>query len=286
MSTTIHRHLAPLFVLLVFIAALPVLAAQAPSPDGLGEGPGAANTVCPVTPEETVDPSFSAEYEGQTVYFCCRRCQLRFQQDPEAYAESLALVMPVAAEPSGNQPASRGHDHNHAGQTAGTERNTIDEHDDGPDDAAHDHATDHGLSAVARLGRLHVVSIHFPIAFLILAGFVELVGVVRHRWQNHSTVRLLIAMGALSALVATTLGLLHGSADDYSGTLSWVFWWHRALGISVSLLAIVAWIAVERRAKKPGGRFATVTLLVTAALVGVAGHFGGSLVYGWEYLLP
>lgn len=275
MNTTIHRRLVPLLVLLAFIAASTGFAAQAPSPDGAGEGPGTANTLCPVTPEETVDPSFSTEHEGRTVYFCCRRCQLRFEQDPDAYAESLALVMPVAAEPPASQAASGGHDHDHA-----------DEHGHEPDGEAHDHATDHGVSAAARLGRLHVVAIHFPIAFLLLAAFVELAGVARQRWKNSSAVRLLAAAGALSALVATALGLLHGSADDYSGTLSWVFWWHRSLGIAVSVAAVVTWVAVERRVKKPGGGFATAALLVTAALVGVTGHFGGSLVYGWEYLLP
>lgn len=286
MSTTIHRRLSPLLVLLAFIAASPDLAAQVPSPDGAAEGLEPTNAVCPVTPEEAVDPSFSTEHEGRTVYFCCRRCQLRFEQDPDAYAESLALVMPVAAAPPASQAASGSHDHDHADEAAGNEHDAHDEHGHEPDAEAHDHATDHGVSAAARLGRLHVVAVHFPIAFLLLAAFIEVAGVARQRWQNRSAVRLLTAAGALSALAATVLGLLHGSADDYSGTLSWVFWWHRALGIAVAVAAVAAWVAVERRVKKPGGRFALAALLLTGVLVGVTGHFGGSLVYGWEYLMP
>ncbi|HCT45568.1 MAG TPA: hypothetical protein DF699_10165, partial [Phycisphaerales bacterium] len=113
------------------------------------------------------------------------------------------------------------------------------------------------------------------------------VGLAREQLRNEGVIRLLTAVGALSAVAAVLLGLLHGSASDYSGTLSWVFWWHRALGISVAVAAGIAWFAVEQRARcKRMSRFATAALLVSAALVGVAGHFGGSLVYGWEYLLP
>ena len=161
------------------------------------------------------------------------------------------------------------------------------EHDSGSPEEGHDHATDHGVSPTAMLGRFHVVVIHFPIAFLLLGALVEVAGHARKQLRNAGVVRLLTAVGAISAIVAMVLGLLHGSASDYAGTLSWVFWWHRALGISVAVAAGVAWFAVEQRARRESAsRFATSALLVSAALVGVAGHFGGSLVYGWEYLLP
>ena len=93
------------------------------------------------------------------------------------------------------------------------------------DEPQHDHATDHGVSVLDFIGRFHVIVTHFPIAFLFLAGVLEFAGLMRKDWQVPSTVRLLAGFGAVSAIVAMTLGLLHGSAENYSGTLSWVFWW-------------------------------------------------------------
>lgn len=282
-------------MLLAFILGAPVMAAQNSSPDRAGEELGLTNAVCPVTPAETVDPSFFAEYNGKRVYFCCKRCKLRFEQDPDAYVEALAEVMPVGLQSEPSQSAAGGHDHTdadeHGSHDDATSSANEPEHghaesgESAPD--GHDHATDHGVSPLAFIGRLHVVAVHFPIAFLLLGAMVEGAGLVRKQWKVQPMVRLLTAVGALSALAAMGLGLLHGSADDYAGTLSWVFWWHRALGIAVSTAAVIAWIAVERRARREkSGGFATVALLLTAALVGITGHFGGSLVYGWEYLLP
>ncbi|MEO1129617.1 MAG: DUF2231 domain-containing protein [Planctomycetota bacterium] len=285
-------------MLLAFIAAAPAMAAQVSSSDGPGEETGLTNTVCPVMPDEAVDPSFFLDHDGSRVYFCCRRCVLRFEQNPEAYAESLAKVMPVAVLDSPSLAGAAGHDHEHhegsdvAGESHADDHDSADdglghEHDGGSAEEGHDHATDHGVSPTAMLGRFHVVVIHFPIAFLLLGALVEAAGFVRKQWGNQDVVRLLTAVGALSAVVAMVLGLLHGSASDYAGTLSWVFWWHRALGIAVAVTALIAWFAVERRARRnETSRFATAALLVSAALVGAAGHFGGSLVYGWEYLLP
>jgi uncharacterized membrane protein/YHS domain-containing protein len=272
------------------------MAVQISSSGPTGEERGLTNSVCPVMPDETVDPSFFTDHDGSRVYFCCRRCVLRFEQNPEAYAETLAQVMPVAIRGSTSQARAGGHDHDHPEEADVAEESDADdhdaadgghEHDSGSPKEGHDHATDHGVSPTAMLGRFHVVVIHFPIAFLLLGALVEAAGLARKQWGNQGVVRLLTAVGALSAVVAMVLGLLHGSASDYAGTLSWVFWWHRALGIAVTVAAVVALFAVELRARRKGtSRFATAALLVSAILVGAAGHFGGSLVYGWEYLLP
>lgn len=295
MNTINPNRIVTFLLLLVFMAGAPVLAAQVSSPGGTGEEAGLTNTICPVTPGEAVDPSFFVDHDGSRVYFCCRRCELRFKQNSEAYADSLAMVMPVAVLDSPRQTGAVGHDHEHleVRDVAGDSHADDDSADEGHDhgggstEEAHDHATGHGVSPVALLGRFHVVVIHFPIAFLILGALVEAAGLARKQWRNQGVVRLLTAVGAVSAAIAMVLGLLHGSASDYTGTLSWVFWWHRALGIAVTVAAVVAWYAVEQRARREEtSRFATAALLVSASMVGAAGHFGGSLVYGWEYLLP
>ena len=113
MNTNNHRRFAPLLVLLAFIAAAPAMAVQISSSGPTGEERGLTNSVCPVMPDETVDPSFFTDHDGSRVYFCCRRCVLRFEQNPEAYAETLAQVMPVAIRGSTSQARAGGHDHDH-----------------------------------------------------------------------------------------------------------------------------------------------------------------------------
>ncbi len=63
MNTT-GRVLVGTAAMLAIIAITQALAAQAPSPEDLGEQPDLTNTVCPVTAGEAVDPGISTEYEG------------------------------------------------------------------------------------------------------------------------------------------------------------------------------------------------------------------------------
>ncbi len=44
-------------------------------------------TACPVSGEmvEISDETPSAEYNGQTYYFCCTDCKAKFEADPETY---------------------------------------------------------------------------------------------------------------------------------------------------------------------------------------------------------
>jgi len=308
MDTRFMKQILVFVAVIGFIASVDALA-QSSSPGLSGEEPELTNLTCPVDPGEEVDPEFTTMYKGVKVSLCCRKCKRRFERDPEAYMEELSRVLPTAFGGAAAIPdqasESDGHAHDEGGghDDAAPQDDAQAGHDEsaghnasgGHDDAEeHDHAADHGDpgggTPLAFLGRLHVVAIHFPIALLILGGAMEGFGLVRRKWRSDSAVRVLIGFGALSAVVAVVLGLLHGTAADYPGDQeSWIFWWHRLLGISTGVLALITWGAVEWRARRPQdkrGLGVTAIILVVAALVGITGHFGGSLVYGWEFLLP
>jgi YHS domain-containing protein len=42
-----------------------------------------------VHPEDAVDPTVTAEYEGKLIGFCCEDCRDKFDLDPEKYAARL-----------------------------------------------------------------------------------------------------------------------------------------------------------------------------------------------------
>ena len=282
---------------------------HAPAPTtslAVGDTTGTAepiNMMCPVTTDEEIDPSFTTIYKGQTIGLCCRKCRTRFESDPEAYLDELPMLQaaslttstsPESSSESSSDQAhddSGGADHAHAPTDA---TDAADAADGGHDDAQeHDHAVDHGQEAGFKLlpflGRFHILIIHFPIALLAVAGLFESIAIVRKNASFDLIVRAMVALGASSSVVAVVLGLMNAIEAEYAGQLVSIFWWHRALGIASMVVAIITWVLVEKRAKmEPGSAFmpARVSVLVSAALVGVAAHFGGSLVYGWTYLFP
>ena len=259
--------------------------AATPSTDAPG------NALCPVTTDEPIDPNFWTMYKGRKVFFCCKKCRTKFEADPAAYVANLPKIVPIdlpqqdhdAVDPDGDghdlagtqdQGAEAGHD-----EGAG--------HNEDADGEDHDHA-EHG-SGLAFVGRFHVIVIHFPIALLLTAGFFEILGAVRRKAGTDVLVRPLSGLGALSAVLAVSLGFIHAIGADYSGTLAWVFRVHQGLGVLTAILAVIAWVLVERRVRnRTPGRImaARVLVLLAAVSVGVTGHFGGSLVFGWEFLMP
>ena len=133
-------------------------------------------------------------------------------------------------------------------------------------------------------GRFHPLLVHFPIALLLLAALLRLIetrlswfddlGDSAYRWS-----RLVLALGALTAVVSASTGLLLGSGGGYAGDS---FTWHQRLGIAVAVAATLALAA----GYLPGrGRRAEAVLLTTAAiLLFPAGHLGATLTHGEGYL--
>jgi uncharacterized membrane protein/YHS domain-containing protein len=254
------------------------------------------NMFCPVMTDEEIDPNFFSIYKGRKVYLCCKRCRTKFEADPEAYIANLPPLVDTASlmtnasqtQTSTDTPAEDGH-----GQTDHEDPATTTSAQGENDHAEHAKGATGITSLLSYLGRFHVLITHFPIALLSFGAFFEGVSILGIGGSNaksvSSIVRASIGFGALGAVAAISLGLMNSIGEDYSGILSDVFWWHRLLGITTAVMALLAWFAVERRARKstPGTiAFARATILLTAALVGITGHLGGSLVFGWDYLVP
>lgn len=243
------------------LAAMAVWGAVLAPASYAGDPPGISQKWCPVLPEERIDPGISVEYEGRRVYFCCARCKAKFLADPERYA--------------GNLPEGA---------------NATPTHDEGGHDHAHDHATPATgwRRWVAYLGRFHVMVVHFPVALLLLAGLCELAA-LRDRWRSlGGLVPALAGTGALASLAAMLLGFAHAMDTRYHGRLAEFLDWHRTGGIATTVAAFVAWALVVRRSRdRTGSATPTrVAVLLTAALVAITGHLGGSLVFGPDYLVP
>ncbi|ARA93410.1 hypothetical protein AWN76_009755 [Rhodothermaceae bacterium RA] len=134
------------------------------------------------------------------------------------------------------------------------------------------------------LGRMHPLVVHLPIALLVLAAVMEWLG----RWPRFEALQaatsFVLGLGALSAVGAVAVGHLLALGGGYDeATLAW----HRWSGIAVAVLAGAAWVVrwlnqwAERRRYE---RLYTVLLAAVVVLVGLAGHYGGTLTHGAGYL--
>lgn len=231
--------------------------------------PAATNDFCPVTPEEWAEPDISATYRGKTVYFCCKRCRMQFLEDPERYLEKLPQFDPHSHDP-GAPPGSGAHDH---------------AHDHGPEKPAVPLSTP--AHAYRFAGKLHPLAVHFPIALLLVAFGLELGYLATRRPALAETARVLLPLAAFGAVIAAAFGWAAGAHARYPGDLRAVLDQHRWAGVGTALVAVLAAVASEVRHRRSDSRWGLafrVLLALACAFVVVAGHLGGTLVFGAEHL--
>lgn len=133
------------------------------------------------------------------------------------------------------------------------------------------------------LGRLHPLIVHFPIALLIIASFLELLS-LKKKTQMRAAIDVLLVIGALSAIAAAIFGLLLKSQDDYGGSTLTIHQWS---GIATAILS-AATVWLHRRVTH-GYSARTIKayrtlLLFTVLSVSIAGHYGASLTHGSDFL--
>lgn len=135
------------------------------------------------------------------------------------------------------------------------------------------------------LGRIHPLMVHFPIALLVIAGFMELTKIGHFHSKLRSGINWLVTIGSISAVLAAVLGLLLANTGEYAGNN---FEWHQWSGISTAILSLITAILLGYIINK--NRIGLIglyrgALFMTALSIFITGHFGGSLTHGQDYLL-
>jgi uncharacterized membrane protein len=134
------------------------------------------------------------------------------------------------------------------------------------------------------IGKFHPLVVHFPIALVLAAAAAELLVLAtpRQAWRTVAVanIRAAAALGVVTAIT----GWLFASSPlvDASPSLEW----HRWLGMAGAAGAMGAAL-LSSRLQGSSRRAAFVyrlTLFVTALLVAITGHLGGTLVWGAGFL--
>jgi Planctomycete cytochrome C len=129
------------------------------------------------------------------------------------------------------------------------------------------------------IGRFHLLTVHFPIALVLLVPVLEWAGRNPRFSHLRSSVDFLWPLAMLSSLAAATLGWCLARSGAYSGRLVTQHMWG---GVSV---AAACWLCWMLRGYFHGPRLAyPLALLATVGLVSWTGYRGGQLSQGENHL--
>jgi hypothetical protein len=129
------------------------------------------------------------------------------------------------------------------------------------------------------VGRFHLLTVHFPIALVLLVPVLEWAGRNPRFAYLRSSVDFLWPLAMLSSLAAATLGWCLARSGAYSGRLVTQHMWG---GVSV---AAACWLCWMLRGYFQGPRLAyPLALLATVGLVSWTGYRGGQLSQGENHL--
>ena len=134
------------------------------------------------------------------------------------------------------------------------------------------------------IGRFHPVLVHLPIGFLLLAGLLELGRLTGKVEVKGTTVSFILFWAAVGATFSCAAGYLLSLGGGYEAELLEKHKWQ---GIWVAVAAWVAWVAKSdlfANRISLGSLLYAPALVVAAVLTMLAGHQGGSLTHGEDYL--
>lgn len=133
------------------------------------------------------------------------------------------------------------------------------------------------------LGRLHPITLHLPIGLLVALFVLEAAGLCVRSLDLRSACTIVLWLTALTALPTAVFGILLAAAGSYDAHLLLE---HKRLGCASAILSML--LLVVRYAPKeapPGFRpLYHLVLLVTFGVLTAAGHHGGMLTHGADYL--
>ena len=132
-------------------------------------------------------------------------------------------------------------------------------------------------------GRFHPLILHLPIGFLAIAFLLEILSRFDRFKSYQPAVEIILLLGAGSAVVAAGLGYLLAQGGGYNDDLLALHQW---LGIGVAVASVLSFVLLRQaRSGKPlmDKAYVSVFSVTVLALMG-AGHYGGSLTHGSDYL--
>jgi uncharacterized membrane protein len=138
---------------------------------------------------------------------------------------------------------------------------------------------------IAWLGAWHPAIVHFPVALLLTAAFLEILAAVRSDAQVAAGNKMLLGLAALSACFAAPLGWADAGLPTVED--EWFLTAHRWLGTALPFLMLVLWRLKSRsdgaqNSERPPYYEAVLIAAVLAVLA--QAYLGGDITHGVHHL--
>ena len=136
---------------------------------------------------------------------------------------------------------------------------------------------------VTFLGRFHPLIVHLPIGFLIMSALLQLyASKVKNNTINlNPAIAITLFWGTIASILAVVIGWLLSQQGGYDSN---ILFWHKWLGVLVTLLSFFGWLIKTKRIRLQKHSF-SIVLFIIIILISVSGHLGGSLTHGETYLV-
>jgi uncharacterized membrane protein/mono/diheme cytochrome c family protein len=134
------------------------------------------------------------------------------------------------------------------------------------------------------LGRFHVLILHLPIGFLIIAFILELLSRFVRFKKYKPAAGLVLTLGAVSAVITAVLGLMLSRGGGYNEDLLTIHQWSGIMLVITAVAAVLLYWQRERKFTAQLDRAYLTSLWLMMISLFVTGHFGGSLTHGSEYI--
>lgn len=132
-------------------------------------------------------------------------------------------------------------------------------------------------SLIAKVGSLHLILLHFPIALIFMTVVSEFLFVRTSNAVYDHASRFMLVAAAITAIPTAIFGLIYSYAFSYTGESADTVFWHMWFGISTAILAIVVSYIREYVGIS---RLYYFTLFILFLIMNITGYFGGVLTFG------
>ncbi len=134
------------------------------------------------------------------------------------------------------------------------------------------------------IGRFHPIILHLPIGALVVLFLMEIINRLRPELNLDAACNILLWFSVVSIIPTIILGFLLASSGSYEDEL---LNFHKWLGWFTALICI--WLLVLRQKKTSThpnsiSRFYYLFLSSNVVMLSLAGHYGGHLTHGEDYL--
>lgn len=136
------------------------------------------------------------------------------------------------------------------------------------------------MDILSIIGKFHPVLLHLPIGFLLIGFMME----ITDRWKGTTTFQSAISFtlfwGMIGAISAAATGYFLSLNGGYEEQL---LNRHQWLGFGVAGLSILLYF-LQKRNTVEGSKYYFPLMVMTALILTIAGHLGGSLTHGSDFL--